>query len=137
MSGSARRNGRLLAVVAGLAALPILGLTTWLLWPYLDRDGSHPSEIGDGRNVESYGFDLDSLLVPREPLVASGFARDGLPSLDNPQVMTPTEVTSILEVCQSSFSMDCVQTLPNLRRVPKKRAGHRRQTFLLQRELLM
>ncbi len=45
--------------------------------------------IGDGKNVESYGFDLTACRVPREALVASGLPKDGIRSLDLPGVMRP------------------------------------------------
>jgi hypothetical protein len=40
--------------------------------------------VGDGRHVESYGFELTPLLVARDLLVASGMPKDGLPALDDP-----------------------------------------------------
>ncbi len=44
--------------------------------------------IGDGVTVESYRFDLSTLLVSRETFVASGLPKDGLRSLDNLSGMT-------------------------------------------------
>jgi hypothetical protein len=42
--------------------------------------------VGDGRNVESYGFSLEPCLVPRDRVVASGMPRDGLAALVDPAV---------------------------------------------------
>jgi hypothetical protein len=41
--------------------------------------------IGDGRNVESYRFDLDSCLVPRDGIVTTGMPRDAVPALTDPE----------------------------------------------------
>lgn len=47
--------------------------------------------VGDGEHVESYGFDLSTLLVSRETLVASGMPKDGLRSIGNPSFLSPDE----------------------------------------------
>lgn len=39
---------------------------------------------GDGKNVDSYKFDLSNLTVPRKYLVASGVSKDGQRVLDHP-----------------------------------------------------
>jgi len=51
--------------------------------------------VGDGRTVESYGFDLSNLRVPRSSLVASGLARDALPPLDDPEVVDGRDVPAL------------------------------------------
>jgi hypothetical protein len=48
---------------------------------------------GDGRNPDSYGFDLDTSLVPKEKIVSSGMLRDGMPALVDPAVVRPDAVT--------------------------------------------
>jgi len=48
---------------------------------------------GDGRNADSYGFDLSSALVPKDKIVSSGLLRDGLPALVDPAVIRPDAVT--------------------------------------------
>ena len=47
--------------------------------------------VGDGRNVETYGFDLSNCLVPREQIVAAGFPKNGMHTLNDPKVLTPDE----------------------------------------------
>jgi hypothetical protein len=47
--------------------------------------------VGDGRRVESYGFALTPCLVPRELIVASGMAKDGLKALVDPAVWTTAQ----------------------------------------------
>ena len=81
-----RSGGLILLLAAGLSAALVIA---WLL-PVLRSGGHHAT--GDGRDVESYGFSLDPLRVPRETLVASGVPRDGIPVLDAPAVMTASEV---------------------------------------------
>jgi hypothetical protein len=61
-------------------------------------NGLHPS-IGDGRHVDTYGFDLSSLTIPREELVASGLSKDGIDAIPSSLVetITPAEVDRIAE----------------------------------------
>lgn len=51
--------------------------------------------VGDGKNVESYGFDLTGCTAPRETLVAAGFPKDGIRALDRPPLLRPDEVEGI------------------------------------------
>lgn len=68
-------------------------LAAWpLLRPVLRSPGARA--VGDGRHVESYGFDLTRLAVPRAGLAASGLPKDGLPTLDRPPVMPGAEVAA-------------------------------------------
>ena len=71
------RGGGWVIALAGLLVVLVLGWS--LLGPLLGR---HP--IGDGRTVESYGYDLSSLLIEPTALVASGYPRGFLPSRDEP-----------------------------------------------------
>lgn len=43
--------------------------------------------MGDGEHVESYGFDLSTLAVPRHLVAATSLPRDGLERLDFPPLM--------------------------------------------------
>jgi len=70
-----------------LTALLVLLVGVWLVPPLFRSDGG---AIGDGIHVESYGFDLRDALV-RE-IVAAGLPRDGVPSLDHPEIMAAEEV---------------------------------------------
>ncbi len=70
--------------VLWLAGLLVLGIAAWrivAIMPTLDYRA-----VGDGRNVESYGFDLSTCLVPREQVVPAGrdLRKNGLPTLTNP-----------------------------------------------------
>jgi hypothetical protein len=74
--------------VIALAGVLVALLLGWsLLGPLLGR---HP--IGDGRTVESYGFDLSTMLIDRAELVPSGNPRGFLPSLDDPKHLRGAEV---------------------------------------------
>jgi hypothetical protein len=79
------RGGGWIIALAGLLVALLLGWS--LLGPMLGR-----RPIGDGRTLESYGFDLSNLLVPRETLVPSGNPRGFLPSLDGPQHLRGAEM---------------------------------------------
>lgn len=48
--------------------------------------------IGDGRNIESYGFDLSESLVPLTRIEASGTSRDGIPAPVNPEMIAAAKV---------------------------------------------
>ena len=77
-----------------LAAVLVTIIVVWRLVPVL----SNPSRaVGDGRNVDSYGFALDGLSVDRATLAAGGFAKDGLPALVDPPVMRGDAVLALNE----------------------------------------
>jgi hypothetical protein len=72
-----------------LAAVLVVLLLFWsLLGPML---GHRPT--GDGRTLESYRFDLSTLLIPRDSLQPSGNPRGFLPSLDAPSHLRGAEMT--------------------------------------------
>ena len=72
-----------------LAALLVVLLLGWsLMGPMLGR-----RPIGDGRTLESYRFELSTLLIPRETLRPSGNPRGFLPSLDAPAHIRGAEMT--------------------------------------------
>ena len=50
--------------------------------------------VGDGRNPDTYGFDLTNLSVPRAALVASGNPRDFLLALNDPKFIRGSEVVA-------------------------------------------
>jgi hypothetical protein len=56
--------------------------------------GGRSRAVGDGVHVESYGFDLSALKVPRSGLAASNLAKDGLPTLDDPAAMPGRDVAT-------------------------------------------
>jgi len=48
--------------------------------------------VGDGRNVDSYQFDLSDFRGDRSLLVASGLPKDGQPAIDDPRVLSMADV---------------------------------------------
>lgn len=52
---------------------------------------------GDGKNAETYGFDLSTCLVPREGLHGSGRPRDFLLPLDFPSVLNGSDIDGLNE----------------------------------------
>ena len=81
--------------VLALAALLGLAIVTWR-GIVIFRSLSIPV-VGDGRTVASYGFDLDTCLVPADQLVAAGFPKDGLPVLSAPTVLTIADADALTE----------------------------------------
>jgi hypothetical protein len=65
-----------------LTALISLGLFTWALAPAILRTFNRPP--GDGKNIESYGFDLSNLTVPRHLVAPAMLYRDMPPVISNP-----------------------------------------------------
>jgi hypothetical protein len=53
------------------------------------------ARVGDGRDVMSYGFDLEPCLVPRATLVASGMPKATLVPLDTPRLLDAAQVDSL------------------------------------------
>ena len=86
--------------VLALALVLVLAVVVWLGGPLL-RSSSHA--VGDGRRVESYGFDLDPLLVPRHLVVAAGFPKDGIPALVDPPAMRGDAVAAFNERVRGKY----------------------------------
>jgi hypothetical protein len=61
----------------------------WRLLASLDQRA-----VGDGRTLESYGYNLTTLLVPRERLYPIGIdlRKDGMPALDHPARISAREL---------------------------------------------
>lgn len=51
--------------------------------------------VGDGTTIESYGFDLSHLSVPRSAMTASGLSRDSIAALDDPKVVDGRDVPKL------------------------------------------
>ena len=93
------RRERLLDLRSGgwlvlLAVALVLFLAVWMLMPVLR---STSTAVGDGRNVESYGFDLSAFDLPRGTLAASGFPKNGVPTLNAPATMPGSRVAAFNE----------------------------------------
>jgi hypothetical protein len=69
--------------VAGV--LLVLGMTIYRL------SEERAARIGDGKNVDTYRFDLETVLVGREEIVASGMYRDKVKAFVEPAVWTLPE----------------------------------------------
>ncbi|MCP3904227.1 MAG: DUF3179 domain-containing protein [Planctomycetes bacterium] len=78
--------GWVLVLTAVLAVIIFLAV----LVPALQRQANRPP--GDGRDPETYGFDLSTSLVSRETLVAGQLHRDLLKALVDPPVMSGADV---------------------------------------------
>lgn len=71
----------------------ILCVATVALWAH--RTAARPRLVGDGHHVETYGFDLSTCLVPRDQIIAAGLAKDGLPALTDPAVLTVAQADAL------------------------------------------
>jgi hypothetical protein len=76
-----------------LGAVVTILITAWALGGALLRNRT--PLLGDGTNVETYGFDLTPCLVDREQLVAAGMCKDALRSLVDPPVVAGSDVKGI------------------------------------------
>jgi hypothetical protein len=72
-----------------LAGAITLGLLAWGLAPALLRTANRPP--GDGKNIESYRFDLSNLLVDRSLVVPAMLHRDMAPPLTAPTATGPNQ----------------------------------------------
>lgn len=77
--------------VLALAGLMCLGVVAWRVGSFLSPGGATPA-LGDGRDANSYGFDLSGCTVPREMLRGAGMPRDGLTPLDDPATIGVAEM---------------------------------------------
>jgi hypothetical protein len=50
---------------------------------------------GDGRHVETYGFNLSNCRIPADEIVAAGLPKDGLQALVRPRLMTGAQLDSL------------------------------------------
>jgi hypothetical protein len=82
-----RSGGGLLLLAVALVVLAVVWFASHLR-------GSGGPALGDGRSVESYGFDLAHLKIPRETIVAAGVARDQIRPLDHPATLTAAGVAA-------------------------------------------
>jgi hypothetical protein len=85
-----RSGGWLLLLMAVL----VLAVVGWRVLPLLSTSSR---AIGDGLHVESYGFSMAGLNVPRELVVAAGFPKDGMPALIGPGAMPGSGVVPLNE----------------------------------------
>ncbi|MBL8879883.1 MAG: DUF3179 domain-containing protein [Phycisphaerales bacterium] len=75
-------------------------LAIWLIWCFVAALGAlwvaehrrAKPGLGDGRNIDTYGFDLRGCLVPLASIEASGAGRDEIPSPVNPAMIPAAEL---------------------------------------------
>jgi hypothetical protein len=77
-----------------LAVLLVAAIVWWMVLPVL-RTASRA--VGDGSNVETYGFDLSAFTLSRDVLVAAGFPKNGVPTLDAPAMLRGSDVVAFNE----------------------------------------
>lgn len=77
-------------------ALTLAAMSAIVLWrlPVI-LSGLDSRALGDGKTVESYGFDMSSCTVPRHLLGTAGLPRDGIQPLVHPDTLTPEEASEI------------------------------------------
>ncbi|RMF77953.1 MAG: DUF3179 domain-containing protein [Planctomycetota bacterium] len=83
------RSGGWVLVLTGVVVLGIAAWRVLAILPTLDHRAH-----GDGVHLESYGFDLSNLLVPRERLypIGPGMPKDGLPAMNHPATIAASEL---------------------------------------------
>lgn len=95
--------GRRNAWLFGAAFL--LGMVA-LSWQLNQRRAYEASgQRGDGKHLETYGFDLSTLTVPRSEIVPSGVPRDGLPALTRPPRLDATGLAALNAEGREPFLM--------------------------------
>src|SRR5262249_28963263 len=77
-----------------LSAFFCLVAAALVLYPVLTT-GFHPS-IGDGKNIDTYGFDFAALTIPRNELYSSGNAKDQIRTIPEALVETATPEEVVL-----------------------------------------
>ncbi len=82
-----------------VAVIVSVALTTWAIMPALLKQ----RPPGDGTNIESYGFDLSTLLVPASEMSAPMLHRDMVPRLDYPDTLTTAQAWAINEEQRGKF----------------------------------
>lgn len=78
-----------------MLVVALLLVSAVFLWRITSMRRSHTPALGDGRNPQTYGFDLANFTGARDLLVASGLPRDGMPVLDLPPVWDRSVVDSL------------------------------------------
>jgi len=59
------------------------------------RKGRATGAVGDGKRIETYGFDLSRSLIPIDQIVTVGLAKGAVSALDRPPLLTPAGADSI------------------------------------------
>jgi hypothetical protein len=91
------RNGALIFLAAAALSLSAM------LWHIKDWRRSHA--LGDGRRLDTYGFDLSACLIPVGELLPAGIPRDGLPAMVLPRSLDARGLDSLNAAGHSAFLM--------------------------------
>lgn len=81
------RSGGWVLLLAGVLTL---GVVAWRLAVILPTLGHR--HLGDGRNIDTFGFDLSNLRVSRDVLVGGGILPDSLHALNEPAFVSAAEL---------------------------------------------
>jgi hypothetical protein len=84
-----------------LAAIVTAAVGAWALGGALSRQRT--ALLGDGVDVDTYGFALEPCLVDREQLVAAGMCKDALKALVDPPVVAGSDILGINEKQRGKF----------------------------------
>jgi len=84
-----REGGWVIALTLALMAAIVL----WRLPGILA--GLDSRALGDGKSIESYGFDLTTCRVSTDLIAPCGLPRDGIQPLTHPETMTPEQAAEI------------------------------------------
>lgn len=77
-------------------ALTLAAMAAIVLWRLPGILGGLDSRaLGDGKTVESYGFDLSGCAVDQRLFATAGLPRDGIQPLNHPDTITPDEAAEI------------------------------------------
>lgn len=82
-----------------LLALLMCAAVVWLWYTRLPQ---RAYTVGDGRHADTYRFDLNTLLVPREEIIAAGFPKDGLQAMVNPAAFSVDEAEAYSKQLRSA-----------------------------------
>jgi Protein of unknown function (DUF3179) len=87
------KSGGWVLLLAGLMTLIAAAL---VLYPVYTTGGFHRLK-GDGHNIDTYGFDLSNLIIPKDHLIAAGVQKDQIQAIPQSLVetITPEQVTLI------------------------------------------
>lgn len=89
------KSGGWVLLLAVILTLFAAGLVLYPVW----ASGGFHRQIGDGKNVDTYGFDLSNLTIPKSQLTASGHPKDYMRDIPENLVetITPQDVKLIAQ----------------------------------------
>ncbi|MEN8151578.1 MAG: DUF3179 domain-containing (seleno)protein [Planctomycetota bacterium] len=90
LTAEAPKRERLLTFRSGgwVILLAVVMMSLVLLQALMHLGKQRAARIGDGHDVSTYQFDLETTLIPRDEIVAGGMWRDKTPPLVDPETWT-------------------------------------------------